>query len=231
MRSSKLIFTLLFIFIIIFSFSDVYSQTKKQKNTNNSGSKFFKKKVTLISLGVAVYGKGQFQEKYDGLTTEVETVERSEFFNVDNSDPRPDREKYNKIIWTGNSFVYTQDTNPDQSGNSGHLTIAGTLSDDGKMLEKCSVIFNGKPGSGIYKKPEFSYNFEVSNIPLADQAVFGEGVYRLWNNVGGEKYDIFSSFFYVEKEFKSEDTWRYCKMISYDNSVQGNGFTLGFVFN
>ena len=233
MRSTKLFIGFFCVIIILLSFPETYSQAKKinkQEKTGNSGNKFFKKKVTLISLGVTVYGKGQFQEKYDGLSTEVESVERDEFFNIDNSDPRPDREKYNKITWTGNSFVYVQDTPPDQSGNSGHLTIAGTLSDDGKMLEKCSVIFNGKPGTGIYKKPEFSYNFEVNNIPIADQAVFPEGVYRLWN-VNEEKHNIFSSFFYVEKEFKSEDTWKYCKLISCDNTVQGNGFTLGFIFN
>jgi hypothetical protein len=227
MKSAKQILGLFCIVALFFS-SCLYGQSKKSGNSDN---KFFKKKITLIQLGITFYGSAEFKEKFEGLTSEIDSTIRDDYFNINTGDPRPDREKYNKIVWNGNSFVYTQDAAPDQSGNSGKLTIAGTLSADGKMIEKCSVIFLGKPGTGEFAKPEFNYNLEVHNIPAADRGAFGEGVYRLWNNANDTRYNIFTSLYYSEKELKSPDTWRSSKLLSFNNEVDGIGFTLAFIFN
>ncbi|MDP4115250.1 MAG: hypothetical protein Q8903_03905 [Bacteroidota bacterium] len=234
MRSSKLIFTLLFIFIIIFSFSDVYSQTKKQKGTDSKGSSYckpLKKKISGMSVRFLAFGQEEFDEdSYDKDNPRKLSVRDGSFSEgAESAYFLEDKDKEIRIAWTGNSFTFSKIANQDEYGNSGILTVSGTMSDDGKMLERCAVTFQGKEGTGKRKIPEYRYKFEAHNVPSEKYASYGDVTFKIDNS---EKINnIFTEYAYYKKEYIDTDLWIANKLISVDQSNVSNRFSVTFYFD
>lgn len=194
-----------------------------------NGSSFLKplnKKIAGFSLAFVAFGQIEIMgQPFATAKVGNSTNEGNVFNGGESGNFTVGLHKDVKINCKNNSFEFSYVAGKDGNGNSGLLSVSGTLSADGKMLEAGKVTFTGYPGPGVFRLSEYKYSFEVRKVPAEETSPSGTKVFSISNFPKSSSF--FSNFSYYKKEITSEDGgWGTTNMVSFDPGNQGNSFKL-----
>jgi hypothetical protein len=230
MKSFKLTFHVFLIFLFAANFSSSICQTNKNPAKESNFCKPLNKKIIRIGFTFLAFGKIEKEspDSYEELTYKKEEADESVGNGTESQYVSEDQISDVKISCEGNSFSASYVAYKDEQGNSGLMTITGSFSKDGKMVENCKVVYEGYPGTGKYRKVEHRYTFEVKNIPSEKIPDTWKRTYTIDNFE--TKTDIFSNFKYYEKKYNGTDYYSADNMLSVDQGNQSNRFAITFYY-
>lgn len=230
MKSFRLMVSLLAILIFSGNFFIPFCRGKKDSGKETNFCKPLNKKIMRVSFTFLAFGKVEKEspDSYADLTYKKEESDESVMSGSETQYTLEDQITDLKIACTGNSFTASYTAYKDDQGNTGLMTITGTLSKDGKTVENCRVSYIGSPGTGKYRKVEHRYSFEVKNIPSEKIPDTWKRTYLIDNFQ--TKSNIFSDFKYYEKGYNGSDYYLANNLLSVDQGNQSNRFAITFYF-
>jgi len=183
-----------------------------------------------ISFTFLAFGKIEKEspDSYENLTYKKEEADESIGNGSESLYTLEDQISNLKISCIGNSFTASYVAYKDEQGNSGLMTVTGSLTKDGKTVENCKVTYEGSPGTGKLRKVEHRYSFEVTNIPSEKIPDTWKRTYLIDNFQ--TKSNIFSNFKYYEKGYNGSDYYLANNLVSVDQGNQSNRFAITFYF-
>ncbi len=219
--------------VLALTLSISFSETIAQISSNKLEKDFCKplnKKIIRTSFTYLAFGKVEktSPDSYSDLTYKTEEADESVNNGSESAYTLLDQISDLKVTCIGNTFSVTYRSYIDDQGNTGVMSISGTISKDGKMLEDCSINFAGTPGTGKYRKEVFNYSFKVKNIPSEANPAPWKRTYQIDNFE--KQTDIFSDFKYFEKYYNGSDYYLANNMLTVDQSNKINRFSLSLYF-
>jgi len=222
--------SLFLVVLVSGSLSNSFCQSNKNSGKETNFCKPLNKKIIRVGFTFLAYGKLEHEsvDSFEDLTYKKEEVDESVMNGTESQYVSEDQISDVKVSCIGNSFTASYTAYKDEQGNSGLMTITGTFSKDGKMVENCKVSYEGSPGTGSYRKVEHRYSFEVKNIPSEKIPDTWKRTYTIDNYE--TKHDMFLDFKYYEKKFNGSDYYMADKMIAVDQGNRANRFAITFYY-
>lgn len=132
-------------------------------------------------------GSGNIGQFHEFVKADLSCNDNKWGFRVDNYDGREGKEgfKIDPVKWTGRDFYFED---PDPMSSLTTMACEGTISEDGKMVERCKMTY-------IFEENNDEYIVEFKNLPLHTLSDRGATFYTMVskfdrNNFTACKHDM-----------------------------------------